>query len=396
MTRHLIRTLILPLSAALLVAPLLSAGSASAAAVPAKKRTTPVATTCAVNAVTPGSYKRARYIWKRVRSAGYSPAAAAGVLGNLDHVSALSPTAMSLDKTRFGIAQWPAKRWSRYVERVNAAGGNRWRLASQTTYLLREMAGGFSKYNDASYRTRIVPVNAASAFATTFMPPSVKSLAARTTKARLWAAALAATPAEPANDIGTYGMTIPCNPPGATLDRCPPVGAHYKSYFEDFTGFDWNEMSENARKMSRCAYTHFPLIQMQGTYNGHMPVWSQAIDFMMPSGCVSASKGSYTRSPAERRMGGRLARYLFVNNERLGIDYLIWQDHIRNPGEHADENAWRTVGLWRPDNYNNGDCTNTHYDHVHASVYSSSVNAWMRPPRGNPEGHGERPLPFAP
>ena len=58
------------------------------------------------------------------------------------------------------------------------------------------------------------------------------------------------------------------------------MGAHYKSYFpEDFTGFDWNEMSENARKTSRCAYTHFPLIQMQGTYNGHMPVWSQAIDF---------------------------------------------------------------------------------------------------------------------
>ena len=201
MTRHPIRTLILPLSAALLVAPLLSAGSASAAAVPTKKRTTPVATTCAVNAVTPGSYKRARYIWKRVRSAGYSPAAAAGVLGNLDHVSALSPTAMSLDKTRFGIAQWPAKD-GRAMSSESTRRAEPLAPGVADDYLLREMAGGFSKYNDASYRTRIVPVNAASAFATTFMPPSVKSLAARTTKARLWLPRWR-PPAEPANDIGT-------------------------------------------------------------------------------------------------------------------------------------------------------------------------------------------------
>ncbi|MFN8126398.1 MAG: phage tail tip lysozyme [Candidatus Nanopelagicales bacterium] len=392
--RHTPRTLILLLALTMVAVPLLVVGP-SASAVPAKKkRSTAVTAVCPTGAVTPGSFKRARYIWKRLRVAGYSPAATAGVLGNLDHVSGLTPTAVSDDKTRFGIAQWPRKRWNRYVERVNAAGGNRWSLASQTTYLLHEMAGGFSVFNDTTFRTRINPAKAAAVFSATFMPPSPTVMGIRGTKARLWASYLADTPAERANDIGTYGSKIPCNPPGARLDRCPPVGSHYKAFFRDFTGFNWNDMSANARKMSRCVYTNFPPIKMQGTYNGHMPDWSQAIDFMMPSGCVTGSKGSYTRSPAEQRMGSRLARYLFENADRLGIDYLIWQDHIRNPGEHADENTWTTVGYWRPDNYNNGDCTNTHFDHVHASVYSSMVNAWVRPMRGNPEGHGHRPEPL--
>ena len=111
---------------------------------------------------------------------------------------------------------------------------------------------------------------------------------------------------------------------------------------------------------------------------------------MMPSGCERLEAGQLPCSPAERRMGGRLARYLFVNNERLGIDYLIWQDHIRNPGEHADENAWRTVGLGDPTTTTMATAP-TPTTTTCASVYSSSVNAWMRPPRGNPEGHGERP-----
>jgi hypothetical protein len=162
----------------------------------------------------------------------------------------------------------------------------------------------------------------------------------------------------------------------------------FKTYFANFTGFSWDEMSPSAKLMSRCVYIRFPHITNHGTYNGHSPVWSQAIDFMMPQGCETGSDGSYTRNRMDRAVGDRLARYLFQRAERLNIDYLIWQDSIRNPGERSYEDVWAPIGNWRNDSYNNGDCTNTHFDHVHVSVYADilAASTTAPPPALNPDG----------
>ncbi len=137
--------------------------------------------------------------------------------------------------------------------------------------------------------------------------------------------------------------------------------------------------------MTRCVYTNFPNIQSHGTYNGHSPNWSQAIDFFMPSGCTYRNGRAVTRSSVDLVVGKRLTRYLIINANKVGLDYLIFQDHIRNPDERAGERYWRRVSQWRQDNYNNGDCVNTHFDHVHASIYSGGWAA-SRVPALNPDG----------
>lgn len=79
----------------------------------------------------------------------------------------------------------------------------------------------------------------------------------------------------------------------------------------------------------------------------------------MQHGCSQVGARRRTNSAVDKRLGDRLAHYLTHNNSRLGLRYQIWQDRIRSGGRFG----------WRNDRYNNGDCTNTHYDHVHASTY---------------------------
>jgi hypothetical protein len=63
-----------------------------------------------------------------------------------------------------------------------------------------------------------------------------------------------------------------------------------------------------------------------------------------------------------------LAQYLLRRGERFSLDYVIWQDRARNPGSEHDEDPFAPIETWREDTYNNGDCTYTHFDHVHMSV----------------------------
>ncbi len=67
----------------------------------------------------------------------------------------------------------------------------------------------------------------------------------------------------------------------------------------------------------------------------------------------------------DRAIGWRLAHWLQANAAWLGISYVIWGGHIRNP-------RYATAG-WRPYNgagiYDPRSPTGGHYDHVHVSVY---------------------------
>ncbi len=362
----------------------------SAAAAPAKRRTAEVPTICSPTEMTPNAFPRARYVWGQLRTAGYSAAATAGVIAVLDHRSALAPMAISPGGYLFGIAQWPAARWSVHVASTESLGVNRWSLKQQVASLLTEMATNPEKFNNATFMGLTDPGQAARVFRQTYFPDvtSDENAARMAERARAWSATLSAVPTTPSSAALTNGILVPCRPAGgAVLDRCPMVPDSFKRSFRSFTGFRWDRLSANTQLMSRCVYTNFPHIQAHGTYSGHMPVWRQAIDFFMPSGCTYRNRRAVTRSRTDLIVGKRLARYLILNTQRLGIDYMIFQDHIRNPDEHAGEGQWRRVSRWRRDNYNNGDCVNTHFDHLHASTYAGGGwAASVRVPGLNPDG----------
>ena len=325
--------------AAMLLIPTLPGALAESpvtAAAPAKKRTAP--TTCVATAVSPGAGARARYVWKRLVNAGYSTAAAAGVVGYLDEVSAVAPHAISRANNRVGVAQWPADRWADFIAITEEKGQNRWDFKKQVNFLLDEMAGEATELNNDKFKVRVNPRKAARVFNRDYLPIGTDPAAVKEAlglKADGWFRMLGSSRLSTQSDAVTYGGSTQCAPAEVDLDRCPMVPDSFKKYFANSTGFTWDDMSASAQLMSRCAYIRFPHIKMHGTYNGHMPVWSQAIDFMMPKGCVDDSSGPRTRSETDLPVGSRLAKYLFENHKRLNIDYMIWQDSLRIPGERS-------------------------------------------------------------
>lgn len=374
---------------AVLMGGLVTTSAVAANAAPAKRKPgTSTGVVCSPDAVTPLATPRARYVWTQLRKAGYSPAASAGVVGLLDAKSGLAPMAISDDNTRFGIAQWPYVRWINHVEAIDAIGANRWGLKRQTDFLIADMATNPVEFDNEPFKLESDPAAAARLFNRTYVPGAVteESLASAAAKAQEWFTLLSPLPLVELDPALTNGIQVPCDPAGVSLDRCPMVPDTFKKRFAAYTGFSWNNLDKNTQMMSRCVYTNFPHIVSHGTYSGHMPRWQQALDFFMPSGCSTRGSRRFTNSRVDTVVGQRLARYLITNNNKMGVDYVIWHDHIRNPIEHSGEQYWRPVNYWRQDNYNNGDCVNTHFDHVHASTYRSSLAAGLPEPALNPDG----------
>ncbi|MBO2456326.1 lytic transglycosylase domain-containing protein [Actinomadura violacea] len=76
----------------------------------------------------------------------------------------------------------------------------------------------------------------------------------------------------------------------------------------------------------------------------------RACDFMISSGSPNAD---------EVKLGYSIANWAKANASRLGIDYIIYRQHIWNPTRARE--GWRLM----PDR---GGLTANHYDHVHISV----------------------------
>lgn len=116
-----------------------AADTAVSAPVKRKKPGSTVPAVCDPSQATPKAFVRARHVFVELRNAGYSPAAAAGVVGVLDFRSALAPYALSPDSTGFGIAQWPLDRWQQYTAYTESNGYNRWSPKQQVLWLVQEM-----------------------------------------------------------------------------------------------------------------------------------------------------------------------------------------------------------------------------------------------------------------
>lgn len=90
-----------------------------------------------------------------------------------------------------------------------------------------------------------------------------------------------------------------------------------------------------------------------GTYNGHHPSASRALDLMVSSYGTTSTAG-YAK-------GDKLAAFALANKRKFGIWYVIWKQRIN----YGDGRGWQ----WME---NRGSITQNHYDHVHVSFYTSA------------------------
>lgn len=92
-----------------------------------------------------------------------------------------------------------------------------------------------------------------------------------------------------------------------------------------------------------------------GTYNGHDPSIDRALDIFVP---VSS-----------RTLGDAICDFAQQNEERYGVHYVIYRQHIWNPDI---TNNWRPMA-------DRGNPTQNHFDHVHVSFDASAPMADDKP-----------------
>ena len=85
-----------------------------------------------------------------------------------------------------------------------------------------------------------------------------------------------------------------------------------------------------------------------GTYPGHQPHQTRAVDIFVPTGDQGVS------------LGDRITAFALANWSRFGLQYVIFRQRINS----GDGRGWRSM----PDR---GSRTANHYDHVHLSFQAS-------------------------
>lgn len=92
-----------------------------------------------------------KYVWKRLIDAGYSPAAAAGVMGNMECESAhWKLDAVGDNGTSFGICQWHKNRGQALKDYAASKGKNWWDIEIQMDYFLKDMPNSIWSNNGLS------------------------------------------------------------------------------------------------------------------------------------------------------------------------------------------------------------------------------------------------------
>jgi uncharacterized protein YraI len=114
-------------------------------------------------------------------------------------------------------------------------------------------------------------------------------------------------------------------------------------------------LKPNAIKVHRAILAAFPQITtFYGVRADPLPDHpsGRAIDCMIPS----------YKSKAGKALGHKLSRWARTNAKKLGINYVIWDQHIWN-NERANE-GWRYMA-------SRGSDTANHKNHVHITVYAA-------------------------
>jgi len=322
----------------------------------------------------------AQYVWQTLLGKGFTKEAIAGVLGNFQQESGIDPTSEQANGVGKGLAQWSAGgRWDTGSNSMLAYSNKKqldpWKISTQVKFMLFEMRNNVGGFDIATFRRMSNTVDATIYFHDRFEASADSDDFVRTVRgqfAKEWYTKLENVGPRDENygeivDLGVY-----CDSIVSGGKSCPPVPQTFKDSFSMNTGFSWDSLTPDAQLMSRCVHANFPQIVVHGTYAGHMPTEAQAIDFMVPNDCQNTAAGPSTTTNEDLVLGTELTKYLSKYRTEIGVDYMIWQDHIRNPGEHVEENLWVPIDQWRQDDYNNGDCNNSHYNHVHVSVYGNA------------------------
>lgn len=105
-------------------------------------------------------------VWSGLLAAGVSPAAAAGVLGNLQQESGVNPAAVQQGGPGRGLAQWSTGgRWDtsepNLLAHAQTEGLDPWSTEAQVSFMLREMRLGWGGFDFDEFRMMQDPVEAA-------------------------------------------------------------------------------------------------------------------------------------------------------------------------------------------------------------------------------------------
>ena len=119
-----------------------------------------------MNAPPASSRSQEELVWQLLIAEGFSPAAAAGILGNLQQESNIDPTAVQADGPGMGLAQWSrGGRWDSGPNSLLAFAKDRgldpWSTETQTKFMIHEMQYGDLGFDLARYKNSIDVVSAA-------------------------------------------------------------------------------------------------------------------------------------------------------------------------------------------------------------------------------------------
>ncbi len=114
-------------------------------------------------------------------------------------------------------------------------------------------------------------------------------------------------------------------------------------------------LKPNAIKVHRAILKEFPeIVTFYGVRSDPIPdhPTGRALDCMVPN----------YKSAHGKQLGYDLSRWARRNADTLGINYVIWDQHIWNKGR--DSEGWRAMG-------NRGGDSANHKNHVHITVYAA-------------------------
>ena len=150
--------------------------------------------------------------------------------------------------------------------------------------------------------------------------------------------------------------SVMCGPTDAM--NCPPSGSAAEA-----------GLKPDTLRVLRCIHRGWPQIASFGGVGSRPSNVDRdhqnglAVDAMIPN----------YRSPAGIAMGDAIARWLLANRKKLGVKYVIWNEHIWSVARQRE--GWRRCGTVAGPCYNGPNDTAAHRDHVHISTYGDSAGA---------------------
>ncbi len=159
----------------------------------------------------------------------------------------------------------------------------------------------------------------------------------------------AATAASDVAQLLTAGCESTGQAAGAAMN-CPATSMPAEQY----------DITADALAVTRCVAQQFAQITTIGTYSGHQPDLTRAVDIMIPN--YAATSG--------RALGTQVRDWVQQHAAELGVDYIIWNEQIWSTQRAAE--GWRQCGTAAAGCYSGPDDSAGHRNHVHVSVFGEA------------------------